>query len=1169
MTQSYSRPSILIAWLLLAACQGVFAQTHDWENPRVFGKNKEAAHAHFITYPNTALALQQQKNASPWRQSLNGHWKFSFLTNPLDTPKDFYATAYNDQPWDSIKVPAHWQLQGYGKPIYTNVDHPFKVDPPHVPKKGNETGLYRKTFTLSEGLADFTKNQQQVFIHFAGVQSAFYVWLNGQKVGYSEGSMTPAEFNITPYLKPGKNVLAVQVLRWSDASYLEDQDFWRLSGIFRGVHLWAAPSTHIRDFQIATDLDAQYQNATLKLRIALKNYLKKAAVAGMVRIKLLDARDTVVFDKTLPYAALKAGQEQTLKLDQGVNNPLKWSAEQPHLYQLLLSIEDAEGKTLEAISHKVGFRKVEIKNGQVLINGKAIYFKGVNRHEFDPANGRAISEASMIQDIRLIKQHNFNAVRASHYPNQARWYELCDEYGLYVVDEANLESHQLWQKLAISPVQYPEWTNAILDRGMSMFEADKNHPSIVMWSMGNEAGNGINMQKMYDAIKKADLSQRPIHYESRHIDFGSDLLAKGNLMEKYQSGMALLAWTQKLSGYDVNSNMYPMPAEIVSMYERDSLKRPLIICEYAHAMGNSTGFFKAYWDLFENEKYPRMQGGFIWDWVDQGLAKKDKNGQPYYVYGGDFGDTPNDGNFCLNGLVFPNRQPKPALQTVKKVQQFVKFAAADLLKGEVVIKNRYDFQSTDFLDLHWELTESGKVLQRGNLGKLNIAAGQQSKINVPVKMPTLKAGKEYWLNLRLQVRDSLAWADSAYVLAWEQFKMPYKVPALPKVKREKLDKVQLAKDGNSYTVTAGNTIVVFDKTSGLMTSLRYKGKTILNQGPMMNLWRAPTDNDNGTGDTNPDPFLEFHGTTWRKMGLDSLQATNVKVSAQQKNNEVAIKVTGTLKGKTQDFAYETTYTILGSGDILVDNRLKVKSHISPFAWQILAASFSLLVFVLVVRRALRRRVKRKDNASKGFAKFVVRAFYYFFLLFAVAAFGGAIYFMYNDYTTIKPLPKVGNQLKLAHNFDQMQWYGKGPHETYPDRQDGALVGLYSGKVAEQYTPYIRPQENGNKTQVRWLALTNAQKLGVLVVAQDTLNVSAHHYEVNAFTQAKHTPDVVKGKELTLNIDHAQSGLGSESFHYHFMEWSLLKRPEYRYSYRIRAIDLASESLEERVGYDAF
>lgn len=1160
MTKNYPRPSILIALLLFISCQGAFAQTHDWENPAVFGKNKEAARAHFVTYPNPALALQ--KAASPWRQSLNGHWKFSFLTNPLDTPKDFYVVAYNDQPWDSIKVPAHWQLQGYGTPIYTNVTHPFKVDPPRVPKKGNETGLYRKTFTLNKGLADFAQSKQQVFIHFAGVQSAFYLWLNGQKVGYSQGSMTPAEFNLTPYLKPGKNVLAVQVLRWSDGSYLEDQDFWRLSGIFRGVHLWAAPSTHLRDFQVATDLDAQYQNATLKLRIALKNYLKETSQAGVVRIKLLDTRDSVVFDKTLPHQALTANQEQSLQLDQAIANPLKWSAEQPHLYKLLLSLENSEGKPLEAIQHKVGFRKVEIKNGQVLVNGKAIYFKGVNRHEFDPAHGRAISEASMIQDIRLIKQHNFNAVRASHYPNQARWYELCDEYGLYVIDEANLESHHLWQRLAMSPVRYPEWTKAILDRGLSMFQADKNHASVVMWSMGNEAGNGINMQQMYEALKKADLSQRPIHYESRHIEVGSDLLATGNLMEKYQSGMALLAWLEKPSGYDISSNMYPMPAEILAMYERDSLKRPLIICEYAHAMGNSTGFFKAYWDLFE--KYPRMQGGFIWDWVDQGLIKKDKNGQPYYVYGGDFGDQPNDANFCLNGLVFPNRQPKPALQTVKKVQQFIKFEAGDLLKGEVTIKNRYDFQSIDFLDLHWELTESGKVLQQGNMGKLNIAAGQEGKVKVPVKMPRLKAGKEYWLNLRLRVRDSLPWADSAHVVAWEQFSMPYKVPALPQVKRHKLGKVQLTKDAQAYTVTAGNTVVVFDKASGLITSLRYKGKTILTQGPMMNLWRAPTDNDNGTGDTNPDPFLTYHGTTWRKMGLDSLQATNIKVSARQKNNGVEVKVKGRLKGKTQDFTYQTTYTILGNGDILVDNRLRVASHISPFAWQILAASFSLLVFVLVARRSLRRRVKRKGNASKGFAKFAVRAFYYFFLLISVAAFGGAVYFMYNDYTTIQPLPKVGNQLKLAHEFDQMQWYGKGPHETYPDRQDGALVGLYSGKVADQYTPYIRPQENGNKTQVRWLALTNAQKLGLLVVAKDTLNISAHHYDVNAFTQAKHTPDVKQGKYLTLNLDHAQSGLGSESFHYHFMEWSLLKRPEYRYSYRLRAIDLNNEQIEEKV-----
>lgn len=1158
--------SLLALWLL---SQSASAQSPEWETPTIFGKNKELAHASFVSYPDEKTALQYQRSASPWYQLLNGSWKFSFITNPTKTPKDFHQSNFTDSLWKNIKVPGHWQLQGYGKPIYTNVDHPFPPNPPYVPKEGNETGLYRKTFELSEGLKDFQKSGQQVFLHFAGVQSAFYVWVNGQRVGYSEGSMTPAEFNITPYLSTkGKNTLAVQVIRWSDASYLEDQDFWRLSGIFRDVFLWVTPALHIRDFQVTTDLDVAYRDATLKVDIFARNYIKTASKGGYIRLKLLDQQDSVVVEKKIPYRNIAAGKEEKLSFLEQIANPLKWSAEQPHLYKLVIILEDVEEKPMEVVSVKIGFRKVEIKNAQVLINGQPVYFKGVNRHEFEPTTGRAISEASMIADIRLIKQHNFNAVRTSHYPNQTRWYELCDEYGLYIIDEANLESHYLWDRVAQSPVHQAQWKAAIVDRGISMAQRDKNHACVVMWSMGNEAGNGVNMQAMYDAIRKIDQSQRPIHYESRHLDIGSKLLTTGNLIEKYKSGMALLAWTTKLSGYDINSTMYPMPHEIEERYKKDGARRPLILCEYAHAMGNSTGFFKAYWDMFE--KYPEMQGGFIWDWVDQGLSKKDKNGQSYFAYGGDFGDEPNDGHFCQNGLIFPDRRPKPALQTVKKVQQFVKIKPQDLAKGQVSVQNTYNFQSLDFLDLHWEVSASGKIIQKGSLGALNIAAGKQKTIQVPFKKPNLQPGKEYWLNLKLRINDSLPWADSSFVLAWEQFKLPFKVEPLPQLTSKQLGKVSLQEQGNQYTITAGKVEIVFDKAKGQIQSLKYQTKPLLTQGPLVNLWRAPTDNDDGTGDTNPDPLLEYHGTTWRKMGLDALKNTQIKTMARQvSDQEVQVEVSGVLKGKASSFDYKMLYRILGNGEVLVENSLNVHYKISPLSWQLLAATFSFLTFVLVTRRWWRRRARkhRKNRVSgvKRILKGVLALGYYLILLIAFAAFAGAGYLFYKDYFDIKPLPRVGNQLKLAQSFDQMQWYGKGPHETYIDRQEGALVGIYTGKVADQYTPYIRPQENGNKTQVRWMALTNAQKLGLLIVG-DTLNMSAHQYELKEFTKAKHTPDVKMTNQTTLNIDYGQSGLGSESFYYHFMDWSLLKQKKYRYQYRLTPIDLSKERLEDKLKY---
>lgn len=1144
------------------------AQKNEWEDPTVFAKNKDPAHTTLIPYPSKKDALANDKKNAPWRQSLNGQWKFSFLTNPLKTPGNFHEVDYNDARWDTIKVPSNWQLQGYGTPIYTNVDHPFAAAPPTVPKEGNETGLYRKAFELAAGLEDFRKTNQQIFIHFAGVQSAFYLWVNGRKVGYSEGSMTPAEFNISPYLKPkGKNMLAVQVLRWSDASYLEDQDFWRLSGIFREVFLWAAPPLHIRDFQVTTDLDKFYQDATFTLDISLKNYLKARAKGGYIKIELLHKNGGTVLEKKIPFRDLLANQQKDFTFSRKVSNPLKWSAEQPHLYTLLLSLEDIHEKTTEIISTKIGFRKVEIKNAQVLVNGKAIYFKGVNRHEFDPVNGRAIDEASMIRDICLMKQHNFNAVRASHYPNQTRWYELCDKYGLYVVNEANLESHYLWQKRASSPVRKPQWREAIVSRGLAMVHRDKNHASVVMWSMGNEAGNGANLEAMYEAIRRADKSKRPIHYESRYIGKGTDLLASGSMLEKFQAGMALLDWTTKLSGYDINTSMYPMPRDVLEMHKRDGGKRPLIICEYAHAMGNSTGFFKAYWDLFE--RYPQMQGGFIWDWVDQGLEKTNKNGETYYAYGGDFGSQPNDGNFCLNGLVFPDRRPKPALQTIKKVQQFIKITAKNLVAGEITLLNTYKFQNLDFLDLYWELSESGRVVQQGNMGVMDVVAQEACDVLIPFDKPRLKPGKEYWLNLKMKVNTRLPWAEVGHVLAWEQLRLPYKTARLPRISKAQLKTVNLIDEGKRYKIVAGNVEVIFDKASGRMTTLKLDSRPLLQQGAVMNLWRAPTDNDNGIA-SNPDPFLEYHGTTWRNMGLDALKNTQIKTVARKiSDQEVQIEVSGVLKGKGCVFDYSMAYRVLGSGDILVQNNLKVPYKVEPLSWKLLGVTFGALALVMLARSYLRHREKRRRRRSRRkprwIKRFVGRVGYYCVFWLAFAAFGGAVYVFLTDFRELKPLPKVGNQLKLAKNFDQMQWYGKGPHETYPDRQDGALVGIYSGSVADQYTPYIRPQENGNKTQVRWLTLTNKQKMGLLITG-DTLNISAHQYNLKAFTKAKHTHEVKNTDQITLNVDYAQSGVGGESFYYHFMDWSLLKNKEYSYTYRLTPIDLNKERIEDKLGY---
>jgi beta-galactosidase/beta-glucuronidase len=613
---------------------------------------------------------------------------------------------YEISSWDSIPVPSNWQLEGHGMPIYANVSMPFESNPPSVPHEGNETGLYRHDFNL-----DTSWSQDKTILAFDGVQSAFYLWVNGIKVGYSQGSMTTAEFDVTPYIKTGENTLALQVIRWSDGSYMENQDFWRLSGVYRDVYLYRKPKTNFNDFQVVTDLDANYTNATLSVDVHLDN--ATANFEGNIQFLLLDQAGQEVVNETTEY------KQADVLVNFPVQNPKKWTAETPNLYTLILNLK-AEDGSMETVAKKIGFREVEIKNGQVLINGVAPLFKGVNRHEFDPYKGRALDEASMVQDVKLMKQYNFNAVRTSHYPNQTRWYELCDEYGLYVMDEANLESHDLWMNYNLSPVKFPEWKNAIVARGVAMVERDKNFASVVMWSLGNEAGYGPNLDAMGEAIRAIDESNRPIHYESKDIGIGLKEFQEANVIGKVKGGMMLMENMGGPANQEIGSTMYPMPDKAQENARADTL-RPYIICEYAHAQGNSTGHFKQFWDIFE--KNPTMQGGFIWDWVDQGLGKKDENGNEFYAYGGDFGDEIGDSNFCINGLIFPNREPHPALEEVKKVQQFVKFDVVDLKTATFNIINKYFHQNLDFTQLHWNLTASGENINAGSIAIAHLNKG--------------------------------------------------------------------------------------------------------------------------------------------------------------------------------------------------------------------------------------------------------------------------------------------------------------------------------------------------------------------------------------------------------------------------------------------------------------
>ena len=636
----------------------------DWCDPTIFDRNKQPARATFLPFADEATFLRScagkviDWDVCTFRRSLDGEWRFRFASSPNAAPEGFEHPDYDDGGWDEMQVPSNWQLVGdgirqgiakYDIPIYTNVQYPFPIDNlPCVPEDDNPTGCYRRTFRIPEDWSD-----RRVFIHFEGVDSAFHLWVNGQSVGYSQDSRLPAEFDITPHIHAGENLVAVRVYRWSDGSYLEDQDFWRLSGIYRSVFLWSAPMVHMRDFGVATVFSKDFERGTLLLDVWVKNYEIRDAVACQVEAVLYESKGggPAVARAGHP-ATVGGGREVRLSVSMPVEAPHLWSDEDPYLYSLSLTLRLANGEVIEVVGCRPGFRQVEIREGQIHVNGAPILIKGVNRHEHDPDTGHAVSTESMVEDIVLMKQFNINAVRTSHYPNDPRWYELCDWYGLYLFDEANVESHGVWDRLAKDPL----WEGAFLDRVTRMVERDKNHPSIIAWSLGNESGYGRNHDVMADWIHARDAS-RPVHY---HPAADAPIV-------------------------DVLGPMYPSVARIIEMAEMPDESRPIVMCEYAHSMGNSTGNLAEYWDAVE--AYPRLQGGFIWDWVDQGLRRTDGEGSEWFAYGGDFGDTPNDGNFCANGLIGADRRPHPALWEYKKVLEPVRVELVDPEVGHVRVTN--------------------------------------------------------------------------------------------------------------------------------------------------------------------------------------------------------------------------------------------------------------------------------------------------------------------------------------------------------------------------------------------------------------------------------------------------------------------------------------------------
>src|SRR3990172_1504322 len=812
---------IIIALMLLIGIQELsFAQNSlgtlpDWQNPLVIGINKEPAHLSFIHYQDaqSALADSSLEINSPYYKSLDGIWKFHWSKNPAERPMDFYKTNYDVNKWADIHVPASWQTEGFGKAIYLNEAYPFHpeypVNPPLIPGDYNPVGSYRTTFTIPDNWEG-----RDIYIHFGGVESAFYIWVNGKKVGYSQGSMTPAEFNLSSNLQKGENQLSVEVYRWSDGSYLEDQDMWRFSGIFRSVYLYSTPKVHLLDFFIRAKLDDRYEDGLLHITSKVRNSSKENLKPAKVEVYLYDNNGKMLGNSPIVESEtssnIPSGMLAVADLHVKIVDPKKWTAETPNLYTVILVLKDDKGNVLEAARSTTGFRTVEIKDGMLLVNGVPVKLKGTNIHDHDPFHGRAVDYKWIEKDLKLMKQCNINAVRFSHYPHDPRYYDIFDKYGMYVIDEANLETHGISFRRDLLPGSDPLWTDACLERMKRMIAANKNHPSVIIWSLGNEAGHGENFSIMAAYARVVDPS-RPIHYQ--HMN----------------------------SIADMQSYMYPTPQQLELSANDPYITKPIILCEYVHSMGNSTGNMEVYWDLIYNHK--NIIGALIWDWVDQGLYKKDNNGKMFWAYGGDMGDEVNDGNFCINGIVQPDRTPEPEYYETKHVYQYVNLIPMNLSEGSLIIRNGYYHSNLSNYELRWNLTQNGNVIQSGIIDTLTTPAGSLSRIDLPIKQPELVAGCEYWFNLSVHLKKGEFWTDKGFEVAWNQFKMPWAVAPAPMKDVSGMSNVQLEESENSIVVNGDGFKISINKKDGSIVSYNWKGQDLISGALQSNYWRAPTDND--------------------------------------------------------------------------------------------------------------------------------------------------------------------------------------------------------------------------------------------------------------------------------------------------------------------------------------
>ena len=1007
--------------MALVVAATAIAQDSYWENPEVFAENKLPSRATLVPYASFDEALK--RGESGYVLDISGQWRFHWTKTPAERPEGFWAKEYNDKMWDLIAVPGNWEVLGYGYPIYTNVNYPFPLNPPYIPHDDNPTGCYRHTFEIPEAW-----DGRRIILHFESGLAAMHVWLNGEKVGYSEGTKTAVEFDITAMATTGWNTLAIEGYRWCDGSYLEDQDFWRLSGFDRGVKVYSVDEVRIADIFAIGDLDKTYKTGLYEATVKVDN-VGDDPFNGVVELSLLAVDGSVVKRHA---QSVEVADSRELTFSFKVPKVKTWSHEHPNLYTSVVTLKGLDGKIVEATSCRTGFRKVEIKDGVLLLNGRRLMINGVNLHEHNPATGHVVNRELMLKDIELMKRHNINAVRTSHYPQPTEWYDLCDEYGILLVDEANIEAHGCGTGYQESypdfhPSHRPEWKGAHHDRIRSMVERDKNHPSVIIWSMGNESSDGEVYTEAYRWIKERD--------RSRFVQF-----------EQGYGG----------PNTDITCPMYPPIAEMKAYAERENPTKPYIMCEFAHAMGNSTGNFREYFDIMEG--HPHMQGGFIWDWVDQGIDAVGRDGRHYWAYGGDFGAWmyTHDENFCCNGLVSPDRTPHPGLREVRKVYQDIEFELVDS-KTLRIYNNTHDTDLSEFYLSYYTARDGEHKMWVEGVELPRCPAGRS--VDVAIDYATDDSFAEWTLTVMACYTEIpvhlYGKLYEGHIVAEEQFVLqPYRFEkALPE------GKIEIERGEGWIVAHNGVTAVLFNTANGRLERFVSGGRNLMSEMPEPWFWRAPTDNDWGVS-------LQRTTNVWR---------TNRRKPLGAKVEEYEDRVV--VKGEYYLVDAPSYYTIIHT--FRADGSLQVEVE-----W-------------------------RRDG----------------------------------EY--VPELPRFGMRMMLPQDYTHLKYYGRGPWENYADRNESAFLGLYEQSTDEQLFPYVRPQESGNKTDVRWVELTNDEGVGIRVEGLQPLNISAMPYRSEdldpglGMKKQMHYSDIEPRREVVLHIDLAQRGLGGDT------SWGAQPRDQYR------------------------